>query len=123
VKHSAGFLRVVEDAKTRIKEVTIADVRARFARGERFELIDVREDREWNDGHIPRAKHVGRGVLERDVEGLYPDPETDLVLYCGGGFRSALAADMLQKMGYRRVTSMDGGWRGWKETGGEIEKP
>jgi rhodanese-related sulfurtransferase len=123
MKHSPGFLRVVADAKTRIKEVSIADVQARRARGERFELIDVREEGEWSQGHIAGAKHVGRGVLERDVEGMYPDPDTDIVLYCGGGFRSALAADMLQKMGYRRVTSMDGGWRGWKEAGGEIEKP
>jgi rhodanese-related sulfurtransferase len=123
MKHSPGFLRVVDDAKTRVKEVSIADVRARLARGDRFELIDVREDREFGEGYIPGAKHVGRGVLERDIEGLYPDPDTDIVLYCGGGFRSALAADMLQKMGYRRVASMDGGWREWKETGGAIQKP
>src|ERR1700758_4936628 len=109
MKHSPGFLAIVADAKARVRECTIADVKARLDRGETFELIDVREDAEWSVDRVRGARHVGRGVLERDVETLIPDPEAPIVLYCGGGFRTALAADNLQKMGYRNVVSMDGG--------------
>ena len=96
-------------------EVTIDDVAARLARGEAFALVDVREDNEVSKGKIRGARHIGRGVLERDVEKAFPDPDTEIVLYCGGGFRSALAAESLEKMGYRRVSSMAGGYRGWLE--------
>lgn len=119
--HSPKFLAVVEDAKSRIREVTIDDVMKKLARGDDFELVDVREDNEWEKGRIKNAKHFGRGVLERDIEKAIPDFNREIVLYCGGGFRSALSADMLQKMGYRNVFSMDGGWRGWKDKGGPTE--
>jgi rhodanese-related sulfurtransferase len=117
MQHSPQFLKLVNDAKTRIKQTTVADVKRRGESGERFLLVDVREDNEWQKGHIPGAVHMGRGVIERDVESKVPDPSTKLILYCGGGFRSALVADNLQKMGYRDVESMDGGWRGWTEAG------
>ena len=116
--HSPSFLALVDDAKRRIPEVTAEDVVAMVARGESLELIDVREDREWADGHAEGAVHIGKGVIERDIESHYPDKDTLLVLYCGGGYRSALAADSLRAMGYTRVISMDGGWRGWKAAGG-----
>jgi rhodanese-related sulfurtransferase len=119
--HSPAFLALVNDAKTRIREVTVDEVLARLARGERFELIDVREDREWTAGHIKGARHLGRGVLERDVERAFPNKGTELVLYCGGGFRSALSADNLVKMGYTNVASMDGGWRDWNAKKGPVE--
>jgi len=122
MKHSPGFLAIVEDAKARVRECTIADVKARLDRGERFELVDVREDAEWAVDRAAGARHIGRGVLERDVETLLPDKATPIVLYCGGGFRSALAADNLQKMGYTNVVSMDGGIRAWREAGYPIEK-
>jgi rhodanese-related sulfurtransferase len=117
MKHAPGFVALVNEARQQIRECTVADVKARLDRDEPFLLIDVREDREWAAGRIPGARHIGRGVLERDVEGLIPDPDADVVLYCGGGYRSALAALNLQKMGYRRVVSMDGGIRGWREAG------
>jgi rhodanese-related sulfurtransferase len=117
MQHAPGFLRLVDDARSRIREVTIHDVERRRQAGERFVLLDVREEAEWQRGHLPGAKHLCKGILERDVEGMFPDPATDLVLYCGGGYRSALAADTLQKMGYTNVTSMDGGWRAWTEAG------
>lgn len=120
--HSPGFLKITADARTRVTECTVADVKARRAAGDTFTLIDVREDGEYAAGHIPGAVHIGRGVLERDIERAVPDPATPLVLYCGGGFRSALAADSLQKMGYTNVISMDGGWSGWVNSGGEVEK-
>lgn len=113
--HSPRFLAVVDDAKSRVKETSVAEVLDRRARGVAFELVDVREDREWAEGHAAGARHLGRGVLERDVEKAIPDLDAEIVLYCGGGFRSALAADMLQKMGYRNVTSMAGGMRAWRE--------
>jgi rhodanese-related sulfurtransferase len=122
VDHSPRFLRIVEQAKKRISELTVPEVKAKLARGEKLDLIDVREDREWEAGHIKGAQHMGRGVIERDIEVKIPDLDTEIILYCGGGFRSALAADMLQQMGYTRVYSMDGGWRGWNEAGGAIEK-
>jgi rhodanese-related sulfurtransferase len=121
-KHSPGFLKIVDDAKTRVKECTVADVKNKLDRGEKFTLVDVREDREWEAGHLPKAIHLGKGVIERDVEEKIPDHDAQIVLYCGGGFRSALAADNLQKMGYTNVISMDGGWRGWKEANLPIEK-
>jgi rhodanese-related sulfurtransferase len=117
MEHSPGFLRLVEDAKSRIRELSVADVeRMRQAR-EPIELIDVREEAEWRAGHLPGARHLCKGIIERDIETAVPDRGAHLVLYCGGGFRSALAADALQKMGYTRVESMDGGWRAWKAAG------
>ena len=122
MKHSPGFLALVNDAKARVAECTIADVKARRDRGEQFELVDVREDDEWAIDRAAGARHIGRGVLERDVETLIPDKAAPIVLYCGGGFRSALAADNLQRMGYTNVVSMDGGIRGWREAGYPLEK-
>jgi len=123
MKHAPGFLKIVDDARQRVREVTVRDVKAMLDRGDVFELIDVREESEYARGRLPGAKHLSKGIIERDIEATYPDPETVLVLYCGGGFRSALAADNLQKMGYTRVVSMDGGWREWTEAGFAIEKP
>jgi rhodanese-related sulfurtransferase len=117
MKHSPRFLQLVADAKSRVKELTVADVKAKLDRGESFHLVDVREESEWARGHLPRAVHVGKGVIERDAEQKFPDPGAEIVLYCGGGYRSALAADNLQKMGYTNVWSMDGGYRGWKDAG------
>lgn len=117
MNHPEGFLKLVKDAKTRIKEEDFRETKKKMDAGEKMVLVDVREDNEWARGHIPGAVHLGKGVIERDIEKAIPDKETPLVLYCGGGFRSALAADNLQKMGYRNVTSMDGGWRGWTESG------
>jgi rhodanese-related sulfurtransferase len=115
MKHSPGFLALVEDVKTRIRECGIAEVRARLEAGERFAFVDVREDGEFAVDHARGARHIGRGVLERDIETLIPEKEAPIVLYCGGGFRSALAAESLQKMGYTQVVSMDGGMRAWRE--------
>lgn len=115
MKHSIGFLNIVEDSKTRVKEISIEDVKAKLDREEKFYFIDVREDHEWQQGHAERAEHLGRGILERDVENKIPDLSAEVVLYCGGGFRSALAADNLQKMGYKNVYSMAGGFRAWQE--------
>lgn len=115
MKHAPGFLAIVNDAKTRIRECGVDDVKAMLERGEQFELIDTREDREWARGHLPGARHLSKGIIERDIESAVPDKQERIVLYCGGGFRSALAADALQKMGYRNVVSMDGGWRAWTE--------
>jgi len=122
MKHSEGFLNLVNDAKSRVKETNVPQVKQRLDKGEKFVLVDVREDNEWEKGHIPGAVHLGRGIIERYVETKYPDKSTELVLYCGGGFRSALSADNLQKMGYKNVSSMDGGWRGWNEAGLPTEK-
>lgn len=116
-QHSSGFLKIVEDAKKRIRETTIDDVKAKLDRGEKFLLVDVREESEYAADHLPGAMHLGKGVIERDVEARVPEHNTPIVLYCGGGFRSALAADNLQKMGYTNVLSMDGGVRGWREKG------
>lgn len=109
--HSPAFLAIVMDAKQRIRETNVDEVRRRLDAGERFRLIDVREDHEWAEGHVPGAIHLGRGIIERDIEVAVPDKAAPLVLYCGGGFRSALAADALQQMGYSEVVSVDGGWR------------
>jgi len=121
-QHSPRFLKIVEDARKRIREVTIDDVKAKLDRGEKFLLIDVREESEYAADHLPGAVHLGKGIIERDVEDRVPDSNTPMVLYCGGGFRSALAADNLQKMGYTQVSSMDGGIRGWREKGFTLTK-
>ena len=121
-QHAPGFLKIVTDAKARVAECTVEDVRERLARGEPFVLVDVREESEFAAGHAAGAVHIGKGVIERDIEAKIPDPATPLVLYCGGGFRSALAADAIQKMGYTNVVSMDGGWRAWTEKGLPVEK-
>jgi rhodanese-related sulfurtransferase len=122
MQHSPQFLKLVNDAKSRVKETNVADVKRRMATGEKFLLVDVREDNEWAKGRLPGAVHMGRGVIERDIEKAVPESGTKLILYCGGGFRSALVADNLQKMGYTNVESMDGGWRGWNEAGLPTEK-
>jgi rhodanese-related sulfurtransferase len=114
-QHSARFLRIVEDAKARVREVSIDDVKARLDRGDKFVLVDVREESEYAKDHLPGAIHLGKGVIERDIEERVPELNTPVVLYCGGGYRSALAADNLQKMGYSNVLSMNGGIRGWRE--------
>jgi rhodanese-related sulfurtransferase len=121
-KHSARFLQLVEAVRVNVRECTVNDIHERQQRGEPFLLFDVREESEFAAGHVPGAKWLGKGIIERDIESVVPDPDTELVLYCGGGFRSALAADNLQKMGYSNIISMDGGFRGWKESGYEIEK-
>ena len=123
MKHAPGFLRVVDDAKRRIREVTVADVKALLDSGKQFHLVDVREDSEWANGHLPGARHLCKGIIERDIESAIPDLHAEIVLYCGGGFRSALSADNLQKMGYTNVVSMDGGWRRWTEAGFPVERP
>ena len=122
MKHSEGFLKVVNDAKTRIKEVTVAETRARLSANSNAKLIDVREDNEWNAAHAADAIHLGKGIIERDIEVTAPDKSAELILYCGGGYRSALAADVLQQMGYTNVWSMAGGWKAWKESGAPVEE-
>ena len=114
-QHSPAFLRIVQNAKKRIRETTVDDVKARLDRRDRFLLIDVREESEYAQDHLPDAIHLGKGIIERDIEQRVPDPNTEMILYCGGGFRSALAADNLQEMGYTNVVSMDGGIREWRE--------
>ncbi len=114
-QHSARFLQIVEDAKKRVREVGIDDVKAGLDRGDKFVLVDVREESEYAKDHLPGAIHLGKGIIERDIEERVPELNTPIVLYCGGGYRSALAADNLQKMGYTNVLSMDGGIRGWRE--------
>ena len=115
--HSSQFLKLVQEAKKNVKETNVADVKRRSDAGEKFLLVDVREDNEWANGHLPGAVHLGKGIIERDIVQRVPDTSAKLILYCGGGFRSALAAENLQKMGYTNVESMDGGWRGWVEAG------
>ncbi|HXG09633.1 MAG TPA: rhodanese-like domain-containing protein [Gemmataceae bacterium] len=121
-QHSPRFLKLVQDARSRIRELTVDEVKAKLDRGERFHLIDVREESEWAKDHLPGAIHLSKGIIERDVEQKIPDTAAEIVLYCGGGFRSALAADNLQKMGYTNVYSMDGGIRGWREKGYPLTK-
>jgi rhodanese-related sulfurtransferase len=120
--HPPRFLKIVDDAKTRVRETTVDIIKSRMDRGDKFTLVDVREDSEFAKDHLPGAIHMGKGVIERDVEQKVPDLNTELVLYCGGGFRSALAADNLQKMGYTNVLSMDGGIRDWREKGYPLTK-
>lgn len=122
MSHSPAFLNLVNAAKAQIKELTIADVVAKQKRGDKFHFVDTREDSEWMKGHAASAIHLGKGIIERDIETVIPDKNADIVLYCGGGFRSALAAEALQKMGYTNVSSMDGGWRGWCEASLPVEK-
>ncbi len=122
MKHSARFLAIVDDAKSRIRETTVAEVQAELAAGSPLEIVDTREESEWNAAHAAGAVHLGKGVIERDIEARVPDADTKLVLYCGGGYRSALAADALQKMGYRNVYSLAGGWRAWNEAGMPVER-
>lgn len=120
-QHAPGFMAIVNDSRSRIQECTVSDVSDWQTSNETFRLVDVREESEWNRGHLPAAEHLGKGILERDIEEKIPDHAEKIVLYCGGGYRSALAADNLQKMGYTNVISMDGGFRGWKEAGLNIE--
>ena len=120
MKHSPGFLKIVDDAKSRVREVGVDEARRKLQSG-KAKLVDVREDNEWEAGHARGAQHLGKGVIERDIEQSVPDKKTELILYCGGGFRSALAADNLQKMGYTNVASMAGGFRAWAELGGDVE--
>jgi len=120
--HPPRFLKIVDDARSRVRETTVDEVKKRLDHGDKFVLVDVREDREYDADHIPGAIHMGKGVIERDIEATYPALDTELVLYCGGGFRSALAADNLQKMGYTNVISMDGGIREWREKAYPLEK-
>ena len=119
MKHSSEFEKLVEDAKLRVKEVSVAETRDRIDAG--AILIDVREDREWQSGHAANAVHLGRGIIERDIVQTFPDRSKELILYCGGGYRSALAADNLQKMGYTNVSSMAGGWKAWNDAGSPVE--
>jgi rhodanese-related sulfurtransferase len=120
-KHNPRFLAIVQEARQRIRECKVADIKARLDAGESLNLVDVREESEYARGHLPGAVHLGKGVIERDIESRFPDPTTPLVLYCGGGYRSALAAEALGRMGYTNVLSMDGGWRGWTEAGYPVE--
>jgi rhodanese-related sulfurtransferase len=115
LQHPPRFLKIVDDSKKRVRETTVDEIKSRLDRGDKFVLVDVREESEWQKDHLPGAIHMSKGVIERDVEHKVPDLNTEMVLYCGGGFRSALAADNLQKMGYTNVISMDGGVRGWRE--------
>ena len=115
--HNTRFLEIVDDAKSRVRQNDVQAVKAILDSERRFYLVDVREDNEWNAGHLPRAIHLGKGIIERDIETAVPDLNAEIVLYCGGGYRSALAADHLQQMGYTNVWSMDGGIRGWREAG------
>jgi rhodanese-related sulfurtransferase len=120
--HAPEFLKLVQDAKSRIRETDVQTVKKQLDAGEKIVVVDVREESEWARGHIPGAVYIGKGVIERDIEQKVPDKNATLVLYCGGGFRSALAADNLQKMGYKNAISMDGGWRGWAESGYPVAK-
>jgi rhodanese-related sulfurtransferase len=121
MKHSEGFLKLVNDAKSRIREVTADETRERMQSGDAVRLIDVREDNEWDAGRAAGSTHLAKGIIERDIEATVPDKATELILYCGGGFRSALAADVLAQMGYTNVFSMAGGWKAWKDSGAPIE--
>jgi len=121
LKHSPEFLKIVDDAKSRVREVTVEEARKRLETA-KARLIDVREESEWEAGHALGAQHIGKGVIERDIEQKVPDRNSELILYCGGGFRSALATDNLQKMGYANVASMSGGWRAWQAAGAPVEK-
>ena len=119
MEHTKEFLEIAEDARSRVKEISVEETLGKLKEG--ATLIDVREDNEWNDGHAAGATHIGRGVIERDIVGKFPDKDKELILYCGGGYRSALAAVNLQKMGYRNVLSMAGGWTAWKEADAPID--
>ena len=120
--HNPEFLKLVNDAKSRIRETDINGYKQMLANGERLLLVDTREESEWAAGHAAGAVHLSKGIIERDIEAKIPDKKTQMVLYCGGGFRSALAADALQKMGYTKVISLDGGWRAWQQSGMPVER-
>jgi len=122
MQHSSAFLALVQDAKKRVRETTMPELKKKLDANEEFHLIDVREDHEWAAGHIPGAIHLSKGIIERDIERTIPDREAEIHLYCGGGYRSALVADNLQKMGYKNVVSVDGGWRAWNAAGFPVEK-
>jgi len=122
MKHSAAYEQLVADAKTRIRELNVQETLEHLDSNPDARLIDVREDNEWQAGHAAGATHMGRGIIERDIEAAIPDKETELILYCGGGYRSALSADNLQRLGYTNVYSMDGGWKAWKESGAPVEQ-
>jgi rhodanese-related sulfurtransferase len=122
MQHSPGFLKLVDDAKTRVREVTIDELRARLAANPQLILLDVREESEWAAGHAAQAQHLGKGILERDLETRVPDPNTEIVMYCGGGFRSALSCDAAQKMGFTNVTSLIGGYKGLVAAGWPMTK-
>lgn len=121
MKHSPGFLKLVDDAKSRVREVDVGEARRKLESG-KASLIDVREESEWEAGHARGAQHLGKGVIERDIEQHVPDRNAELILYCGGGFRSALSADNLQKMGYTNVASLAGGWRAWQAAGAPVDR-
>jgi rhodanese-related sulfurtransferase len=122
MQHSEGFLKIVNDAKSRIREISPVETQKKLTRGDRFHFIDVREDNEWDKGRATGAKHLGKGIIERDIESQVPDHSAEIVLYCGGGYRSALAADALQRMGYTRVLSMSGGYKEWVALGLPLDK-
>jgi rhodanese-related sulfurtransferase len=121
MQHSEGFLKLVDDAKTRVRELSVEQTRERLQSNPNAKLIDVREDNEWERSHAAQAVHLGRGIIERDIEHDYPDKDAELILYCGGGFRSALACDNLQRMGYTNAYSMAGGWKAWQDAGAPVE--
>jgi rhodanese-related sulfurtransferase len=121
-RHSPRFVQLCEQARSRVREISVDELKARLDRGEAVNLIDVREESEWAQGRLPQSTHLGKGVIERDIEARVPDTAAPLVLYCGGGYRSALAADNLQRMGYTNVLSLAGGWRGWNERGYPVER-
>ncbi len=121
MKHNPGFLKLVNQARARVKECTVADVQRRMVHGEKFYFVDVREDHEFSKDHAKGACHLGKGIIERDIETMIPEKQAAIVLYCGGGFRSVLAADALQQLGYTNVLSMDGGIKAWKEAGCPLE--
>jgi rhodanese-related sulfurtransferase len=122
VNHSPGFLKLVNEARAGVRELTIEQLRARLAASPRVVLLDVREDSEWQAGHAEQAQHLGKGILERDLEQRFPDPDTEIIMYCGGGFRSALACDAAQRMGYRNVASLIGGYKGLAAAGWPMKK-
>ena len=121
MQHTEGFLKLVDDARNRIRELNVTEAREHLSANPAAQLIDVREDHEWQAGRAAHARHLSRGIIERDIETQIPNKQTELILYCGGGYRSALSADNLQRMGYTNVYSMDGGWKAWKESGAPIE--
>ena len=122
MEHTKGFLKLVNDVKANIREISVSEAQSRLSADPNVVLVDVREDHEWEAEHAKGAIHLGKGIIERDIERTIPDQTTEIILYCGGGYRSALAADALQKMGYQNVLSMAGGWKAWKETGAPTEK-
>lgn len=122
MQHSEGFLKLVEDARSRVREISVEDAAARVRSSDDVRFFDVREDHEWAEGHAAGAEHLGRGIIERDIERLVPDKATEIIAYCGGGYRSALVCDNLQRMGYTNVHSMWGGWKAWKDAGFPVEQ-